>query len=78
MRGRGRDSGGPPQALTLARNQQAKSWELRAALSLSRLWQQCGKRQEAHRLLAEVYAWFSEGFDTADLWDTQVLLRALA
>jgi predicted ATPase len=66
------------QALTLARDQQAKSWELRAALSLSRLWQQCGKRQEARQLLAEVYAWFSEGFDTAELQETQVFLEALA
>jgi predicted ATPase len=66
------------QALTLARNQQAKSWELRAALRVSRLWQQCGKRQEACQLLAKVYTWFTEGFDTADLRDIRVLLEALA
>jgi predicted ATPase len=52
---------------TLARQQQVKSWELRAALGLGRLWQQQGKRVEARRLLTEVYGWFPEGFDTADL-----------
>jgi hypothetical protein len=55
------------QALDLARAQQAKSLELRAAMSLSRLWQQQGKRTEARELLAPVYGWFTEGFDTADL-----------
>src|SRR5947208_14535144 len=55
------------QAITVARRQQAKSWELRTAMSLSRLWQQQGKRAEAHELLAPTYAWFTEGFDTADL-----------
>jgi predicted ATPase len=55
------------QALTVARHQQAKSLELRAAMSLSRLWQRQGKRVEAHQLLAEIYGWFTEGFDTADL-----------
>src|SRR5262249_37822591 len=55
------------QALAVARRQQAKSLELRAALSLARLWQQQGKRPEAHDLLAPVYNWFTEGFDTADL-----------
>ena len=55
------------QALAIARQQQAKSWELRAAMSLSRLWHQLGKRQEAHDLLARIYGWFTEGFDTADL-----------
>jgi predicted ATPase/energy-coupling factor transporter ATP-binding protein EcfA2 len=64
-------------ALDIARNQQAKSWELRAATSLARLWQQQGKRQEAHDLLAPVYTWFTEGFDTADLKDAKVLLDAL-
>jgi predicted ATPase len=54
-------------ALTVTRHQQAKSWELRAAMSLARLWQRQGKRNEAHKLLAEVYGWFTEGFDTADL-----------
>ena len=66
------------QALALARRQQAKSWELRAATSLSRLWQQQGKRQEAHDLLAPVYHWFTEGFDTADLKDAKALLDELA
>ena len=65
------------QALTLARRQQAKSWELRAAMSLSRLWQQQGKRAEAHALLAPIYGWFTEGFDTADLQEAKALLEAL-
>ena len=66
------------QALTIARRQQAKSWELRAALSLSRLWQQQGKRAAAYELLAPIYGWFTEGFDTADLKDAKALLDALA
>jgi predicted ATPase len=66
------------QALTVARHQQAKSLELRAAMSLSRLWQQQGKRQEAYDLLAPVYSWFTEGFDTADLRDAKALLDELA
>jgi class 3 adenylate cyclase/predicted ATPase len=66
------------QALTIARRQQAKSWELRAATSLARLWQRQGKRAEARELLAPIYGWFTEGFDTADLRDAQTLLRALA
>jgi predicted ATPase len=65
------------QAITIAQNQQAKSWELRASTSLARLWQQQGKRQEAHDLLAPVYGWFTEGFDTADLQDAKALLEAL-
>jgi predicted ATPase len=65
------------QALAVARRQQAKSWELRSAMSLSRLWQQLDRRQEAHQLLAEVYGWFTEGFDTADLRDAKVLLEGL-
>ena len=66
------------RALDVARRQEAKSLELRAAMSLSRLWQQQGKQQEAHDLLAEVYAWFTEGFDTADLQDARALLDTLA
>jgi predicted ATPase len=66
------------QALAVARRQQAKSLELRAATSLSRLWQQQGKRAEAHQLLAEIYGWFTEGFDTADLQDAKALLEELA
>jgi predicted ATPase len=65
------------QALDIARGQQAKSLELRAAMSLSRLWQQQGKRQEARALLAGVYHWFTEGFDTADLQEAKGLLEAL-
>ena len=64
-------------ALDIAWNQQAKSLELRAATSLARLWQQQGKRQEAHNLLAPVYGWFTEGFDTADLQEAKALLDGL-
>jgi predicted ATPase len=66
------------QALAIARRQQAKSWELRAATSLARLWQQQGKRAEACELLAPVYGWFTEGFDTADLREAKALLGELA
>jgi predicted ATPase len=65
------------QALAIARRQQAKSWELRAAMSLSRLWQHQGKRAEARQLLAPIYGWFTEGFDTADLQEAKALLEAL-
>ena len=65
------------KALDVARHQQAKSLELRAATSLARLWQQQGKRQEAYDLLAPVYEWFTEGFDTADLIDAKTLLDEL-
>ncbi len=65
------------QALAVARRRQAKSWELRAAMSLSRLWQQQGKRTEARELLAPIYGWFTEGFDTADLQEARALLEAL-
>jgi predicted ATPase len=66
------------QAISIARSQQAKSWELRAATSLSKLWHQQGKRQKAYDLLAPVYNWFTEGFDTADLQDAKALLDELA
>jgi class 3 adenylate cyclase/predicted ATPase len=66
------------EALALARQQEAKSLELRAATSLARLWQRQGKRAEAHQLLAEVYGWFTEGFDTADLRAARALLEELA
>jgi predicted ATPase len=66
------------QALDIARRQQAKSLELRAAVSLSRLWQQHGKRAEARELLAPIYNWFTEGFDTADLQEAKTLLEALS
>jgi predicted ATPase len=65
-------------AMTVAQNQQAKSFELRTATCLARLWQQQGKRQQAHDLLAPVYQWFTEGFDTADLQEAKALLDALA
>jgi predicted ATPase len=66
------------QALDIARRQQAKSWELRAAMSLARLWQQQGKRDAARHLLAPIYGWFTEGFDTTDLQEAKVLLDELA
>jgi class 3 adenylate cyclase/predicted ATPase len=66
------------QALIIARHQEAKSLELRAATSMARLYQRQGKRTEARVLLAPVYGWFTEGFDTADLQDAKVLLEALA
>ena len=66
------------QALDVARRQQAKSLELRAALSLNRLWQQQGKRQAARELLAPIYGWFTEGFDTADLQKSRALLETLS
>jgi predicted ATPase len=66
------------QGLNVARQQQAKSLELRVATSLSRLWQAQGKRAEAHQLLAESYGWFTEGFETVDLQDAKALLDALA
>jgi predicted ATPase len=66
------------RALAVARKQQAKSWELRAAMSVARLWRGQGKRQEAHDLLAPVYGWFTEGFDTRDLKEAKVLLGELA
>jgi predicted ATPase len=65
------------QALDIARQQQAKALELRAAMSLSRLWQQQGKRDEARELLAPVYGWFTEGFNIADLQEAKALLEAL-
>jgi len=65
------------QALDIARRQQAKALELRAALSLARLWQGQGQRTAARQLLAEIYGWFTEGLDTADLQDAKALLAAL-
>jgi class 3 adenylate cyclase/predicted ATPase len=81
-----RQAGTPPaeaeawlqRALDVARRQEAKSLELRAAMSLSRFWQRQGKRDEARELLAPVYGWFTEGFDTADLQEAKALLAALA
>jgi predicted ATPase len=66
------------KAVEIAQRQQAKSLELRAAVSLARLWQQQGKRHEAHQLLFEIYGWFTEGFDTKDLQDAKTLLDELA
>jgi predicted ATPase len=65
------------RALTIARAQQAKSWELRVAMSMARLWRDQGKRQQAHDLLASVYGWFTEGFDTLDLKEAKELLEQL-
>ena len=65
------------QALAIARQQQAPSWELRAAMSLARLWQHQGKRAEARELLAPIYDWFTVGFDTADIQEARVLLEEL-
>ena len=62
------------QALDIARRQEAKSLEPRASMSLARLWQGQGKRDEAHELLAPIYGWFSEGFDTADMQEAKALL----
>ena len=66
------------RALAVARQQQAKSWELRAAMSMARLWRDQGKPQQARELLAPVYDWFTEGFDTRDLKEAKALLEELA
>jgi len=66
------------RALRVARAQQAKSWEPRAAMSMARLWHDQGMREKARALLAPVYGWFTEGFDTRDLKEAKVLLDALS
>jgi predicted ATPase len=66
------------RAIAVARRQQAKSWELRATVSLCRLWQRQGKTTEAHGRLAAIYGWFTEGFDSPDLQDAKTLLASLA
>jgi predicted ATPase len=66
------------RALAVSRAQQSKSWELRAAMSMARLWRDQGKRDEARDLLAPVYGWFTEGFDTLDLKEARALLEELA
>ena len=66
------------RALAVAREQQAKSWELRAAMSMARLWRDQGRRQQARDLLAPVYGWFTQGFDTLDLKEAKRLLGELA
>jgi len=65
------------KAIALACQQQAKSLELRAVMSLARLWQQQGKKKEARQLLARIYGWFTEGFDTVDLREAKALLGEL-
>jgi predicted ATPase len=65
------------KAIEIARRQQAKSWELRSVISLARLWQQQGKKEEAQQTLAEIYNWFTEGFDTKDLQEAKALLEEL-
>jgi predicted ATPase len=65
------------RALAVALQQQAKSWELRASMSLARLWRDKGNVQHAHELLAPVYGWFTEGFDTRDLKEARALLEEL-
>ena len=66
------------KAIEIAHKQQAKSLELRAAMSLARLWQQQGKKEEARKLLAEIYGWFTEGFDTKDLQEAKAFLAELS
>jgi len=66
------------EALSIARNQRAKSFELRAATSLARLWRDQGRHDEARRLLADIYDWFSEGFDTLDMTKAKLLLDDMA
>jgi predicted ATPase len=66
------------KAIETARHQQAKSLELRAAMSLARLWQQQGKKTEAHQMLSEIYNWFTEGFDTKDLQEAKALIEELS
>ena len=66
------------RAIDIARRQSAKSLELRAVTSLSRLWQKQGKTEEARQMLAEIYGWFTEGFDTADLKEAKALLEELS
>ena len=67
-----------PSNVSVSRAQQAKSWELRAAMSMARLWRDQGRRDEARELLAPVYGWFTEGFDTLDLQDAKKLLDELS
>ncbi len=66
------------KAIEIAQRQGAKSLELRAVMSLARLWQKQGKKEDARQMLAEIYGWFTEGFDTADLKEAKVLLEELS
>jgi predicted ATPase len=66
------------KAVEVARRQSAKSWELRATTSLARLWQEQGRMDEARQMLAEIYGWFTEGFDTPDLQEAKALLEELS
>ena len=66
------------KAIEIARKQSARLYELRAVVSLGRLWQRQGKRKEAHKLLTDIYGWFTEGFDTADLQEAKALLEELS
>ncbi|MEE9568063.1 MAG: hypothetical protein V3W37_01655, partial [Candidatus Binatia bacterium] len=66
------------RAIGIAKNQGVKSFEMRAVMSLSRLWQQQGKTEEARKMLADIYDWFTEGFDTADLKEAKALLEELS
>ena len=66
------------KAIDIARKQQAKSLELRATMSLARLWQQQGKTTEAHQMLSEIYNWFTEGFETKDLQEAKGLIEELS
>jgi predicted ATPase len=66
------------RAIEVAKRQQAKSWELRATVSLARLWRRQGRREDARALLAEIYGWFTEGFDTPDLVEARTLIEELS
>jgi len=66
------------KAIEIARRKQAKSLELRATVSLSRLWQKQGKKEEARNILSEIYGWFTEGFDTGDLKEAKAILEELS
>ena len=66
------------KAINIARRQSAKSLELRAVMSLSRLWQQQGKKKQTHKMLSAIYHWFTEGFDTRDLQEAKALLTELS
>jgi tetratricopeptide (TPR) repeat protein len=66
------------KSIEIARQQEARSFELRAVTSLSRLWEQQGKKEQARQMLAQIYGWFSEGLDTKDLIDAKVLIEQLS